>query len=143
VGAVFVSEDELRLGGTGTDPMAVLHQLGHGALIGVAAVRLGARGGCLIEFRAGAHDAYEWRGWCGSVVDTTGAGDAFAAAFMVGRVRGEPIERCCAMGIVSASFAIEERGIAGLLAATPEEAARRLAALGSGIAVRIPTVATK
>ena len=45
------------------------------------------------------------------------------------------------MGIVSASFAIEERGIAGLLAATPEEAARRLAALATGIAGRIPTVA--
>ena len=141
VGAVFVSEDELHLGGTGTDPIAVLQQLGHGVLTGIAAVRLGARGGRLIEFRPGAHDAYEWRGWSGRVLDTTGAGDAFAAGFLVGRVRGEPIEKCCAMGIVSASFAIEERGIAGLLAATPEEASRRLAALGSGIAGRIRMVA--
>jgi sugar/nucleoside kinase (ribokinase family) len=134
VGAVFVSEDELRLEDVANDPGAALQRLGGGALRGIAAIRLGARGGRLIEFRADAHDAYEWRGWGGPVIDTTGAGDAFAAGFLIGRVRGEPIERCCAMGVVSASFAIEERGVAGLLAATREDAARRLAALDPAIA---------
>ncbi len=135
VGAVFVSEDELRLEDGANDPVAALQRLGGGALHGIAAIRLGARGGRLVEFRSDAHDLYEWQGWGGPVIDATGAGDAFAAGFLVGRVRGEPIERCCAMGVVSASFAIEERGIAGLLAATREHAARRLASLDPAIAI--------
>jgi len=143
VGAVFVSEDELRIEDGANDPVAALQRLGAGALRGIAAIRLGARGGRMIEFGSGAHITYEWRGWSGPVIDTTGAGDAFAAGFMIGRVRDESTERCCAMGVVSASFAIADRGIAGLLAATPEEASRRLAAVGSGIAGRFPMVATK
>lgn len=131
VGALFVSEDEIDLDGVADDPVATLERVAGGALRGTAALRLGPRGGRLVAIGPGTHALHEWQGRSEGVVDTTGAGDAFAAGFLAGRVRGEPIERCCAMGSVSAGFAIEQRGIAGLLAATRDEAARRLIALES------------
>lgn len=61
------------------------------------------------------------------VVDTTGAGDAFAAGFLAGRLLGDNMRRCLERGTIAASFAIEALGADGLLAATPEAAAERLA----------------
>ena len=60
------------------------------------------------------------------MVDPTGAGDAFAAGFVAGRLAGEDPGRALARGVVAASYAIAAEGIAGLLAATPEGAADRL-----------------
>jgi hypothetical protein len=45
------------------------------------------------------------------------------------------------MGAVSAGFAIEAHGVAGLLAASPASAAERLASSGAGLAGRVPSVA--
>ncbi|WP_435271263.1 PfkB family carbohydrate kinase [Streptomyces sp. 1222.5] len=39
------------------------------------------------------------------VVDSNGAGDAFAAAFLYGRLSGEPPERCAAYGAVAGAYA--------------------------------------
>ncbi|MFF8860629.1 PfkB family carbohydrate kinase [Streptomyces sp. NPDC015139] len=39
------------------------------------------------------------------VVDSNGAGDAFAAAFLYGRLGGEPPERCAAYGAVAGAYA--------------------------------------
>ena len=131
VGAVFVSEDELKLPGVATSPISALGRLAFGKLRGTAAVRLGARGGALMDLNPESFGASTWPGTTEGVVDTTGAGDAFAAGFLAGRLRGEPLDRCCAMGAVSATFAIAARGTAGLLAATPDDAVRRLAAYES------------
>ncbi|MGZ3233664.1 MAG: PfkB family carbohydrate kinase, partial [Croceibacterium sp.] len=44
------------------------------------------------------------------VVDTTGAGDLFAAGFLHGHVNGEPLERCLRMGAICAAEIISHYG---------------------------------
>ncbi|WP_423141405.1 adenosine kinase [Parablastomonas sp. CN1-191] len=44
------------------------------------------------------------------VVDTTGAGDLFAAGFLTGHARGESLERCLTMGAVCAAEIISHYG---------------------------------
>lgn len=44
------------------------------------------------------------------VVDTTGAGDAFAAAFVTAELNGEPSENCLAAGIAAGSEAVKKIG---------------------------------
>ena len=44
------------------------------------------------------------------VVDTTGAGDLFAAGFLHGHVRGEPVETCLKMGAIAAAEIISHYG---------------------------------
>lgn len=39
------------------------------------------------------------------VVDSNGAGDAFAAAFLYGRLNGEPLQRCARYGTVAGAHA--------------------------------------
>jgi adenosine kinase len=44
------------------------------------------------------------------IVDTNGAGDAFAGGFLGGLVQGEPLETCVDMGQWLASWGIRELG---------------------------------
>ena len=44
------------------------------------------------------------------VVDTTGAGDQFAAGFLSGYAKGEPLERCLKRGAIAASEVISHYG---------------------------------
>ncbi|OBX20043.1 carbohydrate kinase [Erythrobacter sp. QSSC1-22B] len=44
------------------------------------------------------------------VVDTTGAGDLFAAGFLTGHARGEPLETCLRMGAICAAEVISHYG---------------------------------
>ena len=45
-----------------------------------------------------------------AVVDTTGAGDLFAAGFLYGHVRGEPLARCLRRGAIAAAEIISHYG---------------------------------
>jgi len=44
------------------------------------------------------------------VLDTTGAGDAFAAGFIAAELRGQPIEECLGAGIEAGSRAVQTLG---------------------------------
>jgi sugar/nucleoside kinase (ribokinase family) len=69
-------------------------------------------------------------------VDATGAGDAFAGGFLAGLVTQSDVNRAIEQGIVSASFAIEDWGGRGLMAATPAVAAERHAEWFAGAKTR-------
>jgi sugar/nucleoside kinase (ribokinase family) len=45
-----------------------------------------------------------------NLVDTTGAGDLFAAGFLAGFTRGEPLARCARLGALAASEIIQHYG---------------------------------
>lgn len=44
------------------------------------------------------------------VIDTTGAGDLFAAGFLAGHVKGQPLETCLTMGAIAAAEVISHWG---------------------------------
>jgi cytidine kinase len=124
VDALFLSDDELEVGSR-DEPRAALRSLASGRLRFVLFKR-GARGGILYDAR---DDRFvEWAPRSATVVDPTGAGDAFAAGFLAGWLRGEALEPALLRGVVTASFAIEEWGAAGMLRADAAAAAARLQA---------------
>jgi len=61
-----------------------------------------------------------------AVVDTTGAGDAYAAGFLTGLTAGEPLDRCGQMGSIAAAEVI------GHFGARPEADLRALIAAVAG-----------
>lgn len=131
VDMLFVSDEELRL--ADSNPRARLRRLAGGRLRWVALKR-GAHGGILYD--ATTDHALEWEPRAVTVVDPTGAGDAFAAGFLARLpasrlLRGQPVAEselrdALARGVVLASFALEAWGAAGLVAATPQAARERL-----------------
>jgi len=122
VDVVFVGEDEMALPGAREDPRAVIRGLRGGRLRFVVLKR-GGRGGILYD----AHEDrfLEWAARAESVVDPTGAGDAFAGGFLAGRLVHDDLEAASRRGVVAASFALEDWGAAGLLAATRDQAEER------------------
>jgi len=120
----FVSEDDVAARSE-TEAIALLSRAAR-SFDGLVVRRLGERGGQVLNAEDGFHPIHEWAPFETNAVDTTGAGDAFAGGFLAGRMRQEPLERCCAMGAVSASFAVEGLGPRGLLWASGAEARARL-----------------
>jgi len=117
---VFVSHEELHAPG----PLAERASAVRAARF--VAIKCAEHGGWVHDHLTGSGRA--WAARTTTAVDTTGAGDAFAAGFVAGLLRGEDIERCCQRGVVSASFALEDWGARGLMAADPATAERRRAA---------------
>jgi ribokinase len=115
----FVSEDEWRLAG---DADAIIPALAGPRLAHIAFKR-GASGGRLADLHQGC--SRTWSSRAREVVDATGAGDSFAGGFLAGLVAHGDVSRSIEQGIVSASFAIEDWGGRGLMAATPAIAAER------------------
>jgi sugar/nucleoside kinase (ribokinase family) len=115
----FVSEDEWRLAG---DADAIIPALA-GPRLAQIAFKRGARGGRLVDLHA--KRSRTWTSRANDVVDATGAGDAFAGGFLAGLVTHGDVSRAIEQGIVAASFAIEDWGARGLVAATPAAAAAR------------------
>ncbi len=119
---LFLGADEFQLGG-GEGAKPALQSLAAGRLQWIALKR-GAEGGRLLDVKRGREIA--WPGCTQRAVEPTGAGDAFAGGLIAGLIAGAPLEGALEQGVVSAGFAIEAVGAAGLIAATPGEAARRL-----------------
>jgi sugar/nucleoside kinase (ribokinase family) len=120
---LFVSREEIELPGIDSDPAGALSTLAGGRLETIALKR-GERGGHYFDARTGR--AVAWPACAERADDPTGAGDAFAGGYLAGRLTGKGLAASLARGVVSASFAIQEWGAHGLLAATRDEANRRL-----------------
>ena len=121
--AFLPSEDELLLEGAQVDPRQALTRLVNGRLRFVIYKR-GAKGGILYD----AHDErfYTWDARTATLVDQTGAGDAFGVGLVLAHLEGLPIEACLQRAVVTASFAVASWGHDGLSAATRGDAEARL-----------------
>jgi ribokinase len=120
----FVSHEELLLNGATADPNSALGRLGGRVPAQSFLLKRGDAGGLHFETDARAFTAWTARG---TAVDTTGAGDAFAGGVLAGRLLGDPWPRALQRGVVASSFAIEAWGPRALIAATREDAEKRLA----------------
>ena len=102
ISVLIVNEEELTaLGGNA-------HRLLAGGPLAVV-VTLGSAG-CRIVEAAGERVLPAERA---DVVDTTGAGDCFAAALAYGTGRGWPLERSCRLALAAGATAVSARGSAG------------------------------
>jgi sugar/nucleoside kinase (ribokinase family) len=121
--AFLPGEDELLLEEAHANPRRALPRLVNGRLRFVVFKR-GAKGGILYD----AHEQqfYEWKARATSVVDQTGAGDAFGVGLVLARLEGLPIEACLQRAVVTASFAVAGWGPEALLATTRADAEARL-----------------
>ena len=109
--SLFMPSRGEALGLTGktnpADAARVFQSMGCGSVV----VKLGAKG-CLVltDENCTTHPAYPAR-----VVDTTGAGDAFVAAFIAGLVKGLPMETCARLGNAAGSVCVTVIGANGAL----------------------------
>ena len=92
VDIVFANEEEAAAFSCQRDPEEALRQLA--SVAGTAVVKVGAHGAFAMQ---GSERAFV-KGLKRKVVDTTAAGDFFAAGFLHGFVGGEPLERCLDYG---------------------------------------------
>ncbi len=88
------------------------------------ALKRGENGGTLYDART--QRLHIWDARVTTVADPTGAGDAFATAFVSAHLEGLAVEDCLHRAVVTSSFAIETWGADALLSATREGADRRL-----------------
>jgi sugar/nucleoside kinase (ribokinase family) len=104
-GTIFANLDEaLELTGS-VDLNLQMQTLGrfYGRVVikrGIAGAAIGGRGGVQLTMPAPARD----------VIDTTGAGDAFAAAFIAAELAGNPVEACLRAGIDAGAEAVTKIG---------------------------------
>lgn len=104
VDIVFANEEEAKALTGLEDPEASLHEIA--SMCDIAVVKVGPKG------------AYVQHGDMvvkvdpipAKVIDTTGAGDMWAAGFMAGLVKGEKLEKCAHMGAILAANIIEVIG---------------------------------
>ncbi len=118
VDVVFASREELRLSGADEHPEAALRALAVGRVRYVLHKR-GAAGGVLFDAREGT--LTPWSARPAREVDPTGAGDAFAGAFMGALAVGCRVDEALARGAATASVAVEAEGSLALLYVTRAE----------------------
>lgn len=100
---IFANEEEAKAL-TGVEGEEALHQIAK--LCDIAIVKLGAKGSLVQQGdRVIVIDPIPAK-----VVDTTGAGDMWAAGFLAGYVKGEDLKRCATMGAIVAANIIEVIG---------------------------------
>ena len=111
VDIVFANEEEAAAFSCQRNPEEALRQLA--AVAGTAIVKVGARGALVMN----GFECASVKGLKRKVIDTTAAGDFFAAGFLHGYVNGEPLERCLDYGNHLAGEVIQVYGTA----LTPEQ----------------------
>jgi sugar/nucleoside kinase (ribokinase family) len=105
VDVLFVNEREARALTNGRKKSEALKALGE--LVPCAVVKQGPKGAAAIQ-----HDqVVDAEGFRVEVVDTTGAGDSFAAGFVSGYVKGLPLVECLRVG--NACGALSTRKLGG------------------------------
>ena len=113
----LLPNDEQVLGFTATTDLAEGARALVAMGVGCVAVTQGARGALVVT----ADDVLEVPAYALDVVDTTGAGDLFAAGFLAGEARGLGLERSLKLGAIAAAEVIQHYG------ARPETNLRELA----------------
>ena len=105
------SYDALSLTGTGSveECAAFLRKMGPGTVI----IKCGAKGVYA--------DSPDFRGWIPALkldpVDTTGAGDCFAAVFLAATIKGYPVREACQRACRAASLSTLSTGASGAILA--------------------------
>lgn len=118
-------EEAQSLVGPG-DPEALIERLVQ-AGAEIVALRLG-QDGALVH-RAGSGEVWPIPAYKTSVVDPTGAGNAFCGGFLAGWVLSGDLRQAGLYGAVAASFLVEQVGLPPARSGGREAAQRRLAAL--------------
>ena len=103
VDIVFANEQEAKAL-TGLEPEAALHYLAERC--DIAVVKVGAKG----AFIQRGNEIITIPPMKAEVIDTTGAGDMWAAGFLTGLVKGENLQKCGMMGAIVAKNIIEVVG---------------------------------
>ena len=101
---IFANEEEAKAFTLLDDPVEALHQMA--SICEIAVVKVGAKGAYVQH----GNQVVKNDPIPAKVVDTTGAGDLWAAGFMAGLVQGKSIETCAKMGATVAANIIEVVG---------------------------------
>ena len=101
---LFANQDEARVFSEKEDPEDALHYMA--SMCDIAIVKVGAKG----SYVQRGDEIVKIGPIPANVIDTTGAGDLWAAGFMAGLVKGQSLERCAKMGATLAANIIEVLG---------------------------------
>lgn len=104
VDILFANEEEARAY-TGKEPLEAVSQMSKQCSIAI--VKVGAKGAYI---RKGTEEVYVPACDVKKVVDTTGAGDYFAAGFLYGLTGGYSLEKCAQIGSILSAHVIQEVG---------------------------------
>lgn len=103
VDVVFANEEE-GLALTGEAPEKAIHEMG--SLAGVACLKIGKEGSLIME----GGKIHRIPGYSAKPVDTTGAGDMYAAGVLFGLTRGYDIDKAGRIGSFAAARIVEVYG---------------------------------
>jgi len=121
VDVLFVNAEEAR-GLTDEEPERAILRLAE-RHVGIVVVKLGARGS-LVHHEGVVHHVDAWRV---RAIDTTGAGDTYAGAFLYGLSRGWDVERCGQLASRVAALTVSQIGAVVKDRAALAEALRAIA----------------
>jgi sugar/nucleoside kinase (ribokinase family) len=103
VDIVFANEEEAK-SFTGLEPEAALHAIAE--MADYAIVKIGSKGS-MVKHQGQVYTAGVIKA---TSIDTTGAGDLYASGFLYGLIKGYGLERCAAIGSITAGNIIEVIG---------------------------------
>jgi sugar/nucleoside kinase (ribokinase family) len=103
VDIVFANEEEAKVF-TGKDPVEAAHDFGK--LCEIAVVKVGKKGSIVTN----SINSYQIAPYKATSIDTTGAGDLYAAGFIYGLIRNFSLDKCGSLGSLLAAKTIEVIG---------------------------------